>query len=66
MIVTLLVNGKAIESRPVPTKNFSIEGYFEGLKNDMLEQNEDIIDLTGSRAEFVISNFDLPKKIIKN
>lgn len=66
MIVTLLVNGKAIESRPVPTKNLSIEGYFEGLKIDMLEQNEDIIDLTEQKAEFVISDFDPPKKIIRN
>jgi hypothetical protein len=48
----MLVGDNLIDVRLVPDRNLSIEGYIEGLKNDMPEQNEDIIDLTKEKPEF--------------
>ena len=46
MIVLMTVADKVIEARVIPLKNVQIAGYLEGLKQDMIEQNEDIIDFT--------------------
>jgi hypothetical protein len=61
MIVQMIVGNKLIDVRHVPDRNLSIEGYVEGLKNDMLEQNEDIIDLTKEKPEFRFEAFPSPK-----
>ena len=67
MLVTLTLGGKAVETRDVPAKNLQIEGYFEGLINDMLEQNEDVIDLTKQTPQFVITGDERPpKKIVRH
>jgi hypothetical protein len=52
MIVLMTVADKVIETRVIPLKNLQISGYLEGLKKDMIEQNEDIIDLTKEKPEF--------------
>ena len=52
MIVLMTVADKVIEARVIPLKNLQIAGYLEGLKKDMIEQNEDIIDLTKEKPEF--------------
>ena len=52
MLVRMIVGNKLIDFRQFPDKNLSIEGYVEGLKKDMIEQNEDIIDLTDEKPEF--------------
>jgi hypothetical protein len=57
MLVRLIVGNKIIELRQFPDKNLSIEGYIEGLKKDMIEQNEDVIDLTSEKPEFEFEVF---------
>ena len=52
MIVLMTVADKVIEARVIPLKNVQIAGYLEGLKQDMIEQNEDIIDFTKEKPEF--------------
>jgi hypothetical protein len=66
MIITLIINGKPIESRFVPDGNLQLQGYLQGLQNDMIEQNEDILDLTESKAEFVISDFPSVRDTVRN
>jgi len=46
MIVVMTLNNKIIEARTIEPRNLEIEGYMQGLQNDMLENNEDIIDLS--------------------
>jgi hypothetical protein len=60
MLVRLIVGNKIIELRQFPDKNLSIEGYIEGLKKDMIEQNEDVIDLTSEKPEFEFEVFPDP------
>ena len=52
MIVLMTVENAIIEARIIPDKNLQIPGYFEGLKNDMIESNEDLIDLNKEKPEF--------------
>ena len=62
MLVRMIVGNKLIDLRQFPDKNLSIEGYVEGLKNDMIEQNEDIIDLTDEKPEFKFESFPVAKQ----
>ena len=62
MLVQMIVGNKLIDQRQFPDKNLSIEGYVEGLKNDMIEQNEDILDLTKEKPEFKFEAFPVPKQ----
>jgi hypothetical protein len=48
----MTVNDKIIEARLIPSKNLEIGGYLEGLQKDMIEQNEDVIDLTKETPQF--------------
>jgi hypothetical protein len=66
MIITLIVDGKTVESRFVPSENLQINGYLQGLKNDMIEHNEDLIDLTKPAIKFVITDVPRLKKIVQN
>jgi hypothetical protein len=52
MTILLTLDNKVIDARSVPEKNLEISGYFEGLKRDMIEQNEDIIDLSQQKPQF--------------
>lgn len=58
MIVVMKVKDKVIEARFIPAKNLQISGYMEGLKKDMIEQNEDIIDLTKETPEFLYKEIE--------
>jgi len=62
MIVTLIINGRPVESRFIPDGHLQVKGYLQGLQNDMIEQNEDILELTELKPEFVIS--DIPSTLI--
>jgi hypothetical protein len=64
MIIVMTINNQVIEARAVPPKNLEIQGYLEGLKKDMIEQNEDIIDLTKEKPEFKIHDFTTNKIFI--
>jgi hypothetical protein len=66
MVITLIVNGKTVESRFVRSENLLINGYLQGLKNDMIEHNEEVIDLTKPAIQFVITDVPPMKNIIKN
>jgi hypothetical protein len=59
MLVLMKVNDKIIVSRFIPYKNLQNEGYMEGLKKDMIEQNEDIMDLTRETPEFVYEEIQI-------
>jgi len=62
MIVQMILGNKLVEVRQFPDRNLSIEGYIEGLKKDMIEQNEDIIDLSNEQPEFKFEAFPGPKE----
>lgn len=64
MIVLMTVGNNIIEARDIPDKNLQVEGYLEGLKKDMIEKNEDIIDLTTERPEFKFQVIIPPKSYI--
>lgn len=57
----MTLNEKIIESRFVPDKNLLIEGYMKGLKRDMIEQNEDIIDLSEEEPKFYFEEWPVKK-----
>ncbi|HVG40054.1 MAG TPA: hypothetical protein VM888_00485 [Chitinophagaceae bacterium] len=63
-IVTMTVNDKVIETSIFPDAHLKIEGYLQGLKLDMIERNEDIIDLTVDKPQFVVEI--VSRKIIPN
>jgi hypothetical protein len=50
-LVLIKVKDKVVEARRIKDRNLSIEGYLEGLKNDMLENNEGMVDLTHATIE---------------
>lgn len=63
-LVTLLVDNQVIETRLFPNAHLKIEGYLQGLKYDMLERNNDILDSMKAIPEFRV---EVPKrKIIYN
>lgn len=57
----MTIDGTIVDQRVVPSQNLTIEGYLQGLQNDMIEQNEDIIDLSTQRPEFVLQTFPIKK-----
>lgn len=65
MIITLYLGNEIVESRFIPQKNLSIDGYLEGLKNDMMEQNEEIMDLSHEKPVIVVENLPA-KKLFQN
>ena len=54
MLVSLIVDGKAVDNRLIPDRNFKIPGYLEGLKQAIIEENEDIIDLSEGEVQIKI------------
>ena len=65
MIITLYLGNEIVESRFIPQKNLSIDGYLEGLENDMMEQNEEIMDLSHEKPAIVVENLPA-KKLFQN
>ncbi len=63
MIVTLYLGEKPIESRFVRKESLQVPGYFEGLQKDMIEQNEDIMDLSKETPNFKIDEVTIRKPI---
>ncbi len=61
----MTIDGAIVDQRVVPSQNLTIEGYLQGLQNDMIEQNEDILDLSTQKPEFVLQTFPI-KKITRN
>jgi hypothetical protein len=61
MIIQMMVGNRLMDLKQFPDKNLLIEGYLEGLKNDMIEQNEDIMDLSEEQPEFRLVPFPNPK-----
>ena len=61
-IVTMTIGKQVIESRFFPNSHLLINGYLQGLKLDMLEQNDDLIKLHEATPKFEIEV--TPKKII--
>ena len=55
MIFTMVIDNTIIETKVLNHIHLSTGGYLQGLKNDMLERNEDIIDLTQKQPEFYIA-----------
>jgi hypothetical protein len=67
MIIQMMVGNKLVDIRQFPDRNIFIEGYLEGMKNDMIEQNEDIMDLSQEQPEFKLEPFPSPApKLYKN
>jgi len=64
MVILMTIAEKLIEARVVLPKNLQIAGYMEGLKKDMIEQNEDIINLYKEEPEFKFE--DSPGKLFIN
>jgi hypothetical protein len=62
MIIQMMVGNKLVDFRQFPDMNLLVEGYLEGLKNDMIEQNEDIMDLSQEQPEFKLEPFPAPKR----
>jgi hypothetical protein len=62
--VTMRIDNKVIETRWFPDSHLLIKGYLQGLKQDLLEQNDDIIQLSNSAPEFEVQA--TPKQIIRN
>lgn len=48
------INTEVIETRWFPSNHLLIEGYLDGLINDMLECNDDIIKLNRKGPEFQV------------
>lgn len=48
------INGIVIDSRPLPLLKTCSEPYLQGLRKEMEEANEDIIDLSRKKPEFFI------------
>ena len=65
MIVTLFLGDNPIESRFVRRENLQIPGYFEGLQKDMMEEAEEIMDLSKEKPTFKIEEV-LLKKPVRN
>ena len=65
MIIQMIVGSKVVDFRQFPDKNLLVEGYLEGLKNDMIEQNEDIMDLSEEQPEFRVEPFPA-RKLYRN
>lgn len=63
--VTLTINNQAIETRFFPDQHLKLEGYLQGLKLDMLEQNDDILRMVPEKPEFQVEVI-LTKNIIQN
>lgn len=61
----MTIDGTVIDQRVVPSQNLSIEGYLQGLQNDMIEQNEDIIDLSVQKPQFFLQTYPV-KKVTRN
>ena len=57
MILQLKIGNTTVEARHIPAKHLQIAGYFEGLKNEMIEQNADIIDDCQEKPEFSFAKF---------
>jgi hypothetical protein len=61
-IVTMILGKQVVESRFFPNTHLLIEGYLQGLKQDMLEQNDDLI-----KQQDAVPTFEVkvtPKKIV--
>ena len=63
-IITMFADQKLIESRFIPDGHLRIEGYLQGLKNDMIEKNNDVIDPSKNELRFTVEPF--PKRIVRN
>lgn len=61
MLIVLRLADKVLEARIVSERNLNIGGYLEGLKNDMIEANEDILDLSDEEPIFTITPFPTKK-----
>jgi hypothetical protein len=61
MLIVLKLADKILEARVVSERNLDIGGYLEGLKNDMIEANEDTLDLSGEEPIFTIMPFPTKK-----
>jgi hypothetical protein len=65
MIIIMTIDGTIVDQRVVPSQNLTIEGYLQGLQNDMIEQNEDFIDLSTQKPEFILQTSPI-KKVTPN
>ena len=60
----MIVGNKLVDLRYFPDRNLAIEGYIEGLKHDMIEQNEDMIDGSKEQPEFRFESFPFLKPYV--
>jgi hypothetical protein len=60
--MTMYLNGIVVESRWFPDHHLTIDGYLQGVKQDLLEQNEDLLANNKTTPEFEVKA--IPKKII--
>lgn len=58
------LNSEVIEARNIPDAHLLIKGYLQGLQQDMLEQNDDIIKQREKEPEFEVRV--VSKKIVYN
>lgn len=58
------LGNKVIETRWFPDGHLLIEGYLQGLKLDLLEQNDDIVRMSKKEPYFEVQVG--PKKITRN
>jgi hypothetical protein len=62
--VSMIVNNNVIETKVLPNSHLKIEGYLQGLKNDMLERNDELIHLAKENPEFIVAISS--RKVIRN
>lgn len=60
----MMIGNRLVDLRQFPDKNLAIKGYLEGLRNDMIEQNEDIIDLGKEPPQFRFEFFPFLKPFL--
>jgi hypothetical protein len=61
-IVTMILGKQVVESRVFPNSHLLINGYLQGLKQDMLEQNDDLVKQQEAVPKFEVEI--TPKKIV--
>ena len=63
-MLSMILDNKIIETRLFPNAHLKIEGYVQGLKNDMLEQNDDLLKESKGTPEFKVEV--VPRKITRH
>jgi hypothetical protein len=61
MLIVLEVADKVVEARIISERHLNIDGYLEGLKKDMIEANEDVLDLSDEQPVFKLTPFPQKK-----